>query len=127
MKSLAFGNILKSNTVSAIECLHYAMNLSTSVVINGCDSLERLQQGLQAGNLGFIDALKLFRRFVLDAGVGQHPGAVDDAANRGIQLLINCMASYGFTFPNVAVGPVENFTPVADVPEPALVKEAAEK
>jgi len=48
MKSLAFGNILKSNTVSAIECLHYAMNLSTSVVINGCDSLERLQQGLQA-------------------------------------------------------------------------------
>jgi aryl-alcohol dehydrogenase-like predicted oxidoreductase len=48
MKSLAFGNILKSNTVSAVECLHYAMNLPTSVVINGCDSLERLQQGLQA-------------------------------------------------------------------------------
>jgi aryl-alcohol dehydrogenase-like predicted oxidoreductase len=48
MKSLAFGNILRSNTVSAIECLHYAMNLPTSVVINGCDSLERLEQGLQA-------------------------------------------------------------------------------
>lgn len=48
MKSLAFGNILKSNTVTAIECLHYAMNLPTSVVINGCDSLERLEQGLQA-------------------------------------------------------------------------------
>jgi predicted aldo/keto reductase-like oxidoreductase len=48
MKSLAFGNIMKSNTVSAIECLHYAMNLPTSVVINGCDSLDRLQQGLQA-------------------------------------------------------------------------------
>ena len=48
MKSLAFGNILKSNTVTPIECLHYAMNLPTSVVINGCDSLERLQQGLQA-------------------------------------------------------------------------------
>ena len=48
MKSLAFGNILKSNTVSAIECLQYAMNLPTSVVINGCDSLDRLEQGLQA-------------------------------------------------------------------------------
>ena len=48
MKSLAFGNILKSNTVTAVECLQYAMNLPTSVVINGCDSLERLEQGLQA-------------------------------------------------------------------------------
>ena len=48
MKPLAFGNILKSKTVTPIECLHYAMNLPTSVVINGCDSVERLQQGLQA-------------------------------------------------------------------------------
>ena len=48
MKPLAFGLILKSNTVSAVECLHYAMNLPTSVVINGCDSLERLEQGLHA-------------------------------------------------------------------------------
>jgi aryl-alcohol dehydrogenase-like predicted oxidoreductase len=48
MKSLAEGLILKSNTVTAIECLHYAMNLPTSVVISGCDSLERLEQGLLA-------------------------------------------------------------------------------
>ncbi len=48
MKPLAFGLIMKSNTVSAIECLHYAMNLPTSVVINGCDSLERLNQALEA-------------------------------------------------------------------------------
>ena len=48
MKPLAFGAILKSNTATPIECLHYAMNLPTSVVINGCDSLERLQQGLEA-------------------------------------------------------------------------------
>jgi predicted aldo/keto reductase-like oxidoreductase len=48
MKPLAFGIILKSNTVTPIECLHYAMNLPTSVVINGCDSLERLNQGLEA-------------------------------------------------------------------------------
>ena len=30
-----------------IECLHYAMNLPTSVVITGCDSLPILQQALQ--------------------------------------------------------------------------------
>lgn len=48
MKPLAFGGVLKLNVVSAIECLHYAMNLPTSVVINGCDSMERLEQGLEA-------------------------------------------------------------------------------
>ena len=44
--------------------------------------------------------------------------------NRGTQLLINCMASYGFTFPTVAVGPVEHAPAVADVPEAALVNAA---
>jgi predicted aldo/keto reductase-like oxidoreductase len=48
MKSMGDGNVLKSNTVTPVECLHYAMNLRTSVVINGCESLERLEQGLQA-------------------------------------------------------------------------------
>lgn len=48
MKPFGGGFILKSGTASPVECLHYAMNLPTSVVINGCDSLERLQQGLQA-------------------------------------------------------------------------------
>jgi predicted aldo/keto reductase-like oxidoreductase len=48
MKSMGDGQVLKSNTVTPVECLHYAMNLPTSVVINGCDSLERLEQGLQA-------------------------------------------------------------------------------
>ena len=48
MKPLGNGGILKSGTVSPRECLHYAMNLPTSVVINGCDSLERLEQGLEA-------------------------------------------------------------------------------
>ena len=36
MKALANGTILESKTVSAIECLQYAMNLPTSVVITGC-------------------------------------------------------------------------------------------
>ncbi len=48
MKPLAFGLIPRSGIVTATECLHYAMNLPTSVVINGCDTLERLQQGLEA-------------------------------------------------------------------------------
>ena len=48
MKSLANGAILKSNTVSAIECLHYALNLPTSVVITGCDSMAILDQACEA-------------------------------------------------------------------------------
>ena len=48
MQPLGGGIILQSKTVSTIECLHYAMNLPTSVVINGCDSMERLNQGLEA-------------------------------------------------------------------------------
>jgi len=48
MKSLANGVILKSGTVTAIECLHYALSLPTSVVITGIDSLERLDQALEA-------------------------------------------------------------------------------
>ncbi len=48
MKTLANGLILESNTVSAVECLQYAMNLPTSVVITGCESMENLEQALTA-------------------------------------------------------------------------------
>ncbi len=48
MKPIGSGWILKSNTVTAGECLHYAMNLPTSVVITGCDSLSILNQALEA-------------------------------------------------------------------------------
>ena len=48
MKTLANGTILESKTVSAIECLQYAMNLPTSVVITGCQSIEDLEQALTA-------------------------------------------------------------------------------
>jgi predicted aldo/keto reductase-like oxidoreductase len=47
MKPIANGLILKSKTVTAIECLHYALNLPTSVVITGCDSMEILDQALE--------------------------------------------------------------------------------
>lgn len=46
MKPMGDPFILNSKTVTAIECLRYAMNLPTSVVITGCDSMEILQQAL---------------------------------------------------------------------------------
>jgi aryl-alcohol dehydrogenase-like predicted oxidoreductase len=48
MKSMGNGIILKSGTVTPVECLHYALNLPTSVVITGCDSMELLDQALDA-------------------------------------------------------------------------------
>ena len=48
MKSMANGIILKSNTVTAVECLQYALNLPTSVVITGIDSMQILNQALEA-------------------------------------------------------------------------------
>lgn len=48
MKSMANGILLRSNTVTPIECLHYALNLPTSVVITGMDSMEILKQAFEA-------------------------------------------------------------------------------
>ncbi|HMD06327.1 MAG TPA: aldo/keto reductase [Candidatus Acidoferrum sp.] len=48
MKPFGDHFILNSKTATAVECLHYAMNLPTSVVITGCDSLPILQQALDA-------------------------------------------------------------------------------
>lgn len=48
MKPMGDPFILQSKTVSAVECLHYAMNLPTSVVITGCDSVAILRQALEA-------------------------------------------------------------------------------
>src|ERR1051326_2466203 len=48
MKSMANGILLKSNTVTPMECLHYALNLPTSVVITGVDSMAILDQAFEA-------------------------------------------------------------------------------
>ncbi|PSN19709.1 aldo/keto reductase [filamentous cyanobacterium CCP5] len=48
MKSMGDGHLLKSGVVAPIECLHYALNLPTSVVITGIDSLEILDQAIAA-------------------------------------------------------------------------------
>jgi hypothetical protein len=48
MKPMAFGNLPQKGLATGIECLHYALNLPTSVVITGCDTMERLHQALEA-------------------------------------------------------------------------------
>ncbi|HXL21302.1 MAG TPA: aldo/keto reductase [Candidatus Dormibacteraeota bacterium] len=48
MKPLGDPFILDSKTATPVECLHYAMNLPTSVVITGCDSVPILRQALDA-------------------------------------------------------------------------------
>ncbi len=48
MKPMGASFILESKTVTPLECLHYAMNLPTSVVITGCDSMRILDQALNA-------------------------------------------------------------------------------
>ncbi|HVP64583.1 MAG TPA: aldo/keto reductase [candidate division Zixibacteria bacterium] len=48
MKTMGSGVILKSNTATPVECLHYAMNLPASVVITGVDSDQVLNQAFEA-------------------------------------------------------------------------------
>jgi aryl-alcohol dehydrogenase-like predicted oxidoreductase len=48
MKPLGSGAILQAKVVSPIECLHYALNLPTSVVITGIDKMQYLDQALEA-------------------------------------------------------------------------------
>jgi len=59
MKSMANGIILKSKTVTPTECLHFALNLPTSVVITGCDSMDILDQA--------VDAAQTFRPLSAEA------------------------------------------------------------
>jgi len=53
MKPMGAGFILKSGVVTPTECLHFAMNLPTSVVITGCESVANVEQA--------IDAAKTFK------------------------------------------------------------------
>jgi uncharacterized protein len=48
MKPMGSQEILKSQAVTPIECLHYTMSLPVSVCITGCDSLPILDQAVQA-------------------------------------------------------------------------------
>jgi predicted aldo/keto reductase-like oxidoreductase len=92
MKSMGGGIILKSKTVKPIECLHYALNLPTSVVITGIDSMKILDQAFEAArtfkpmqqqevasllartkNAGSKGEFELFKTATSFDGTTQHP------------------------------------------------------
>lgn len=76
MKPMGDSIILRSKTASATECLHYAMNLPTSVVITGCDSLPILQQALDAARsfhpMDKEEVAQLLGRTASAAGKGEY-------------------------------------------------------
>jgi aryl-alcohol dehydrogenase-like predicted oxidoreductase len=107
MKSMASGILLKSNTVTPIECLHYALNLPTSVVITGIESMEILDQAFGAVHTFHplsqeeIDALlaktsaaaltgrfEPFKTTSLFDGTAQHPEWLGDEPPEVQQLLL---------------------------------------
>jgi len=48
MKPMAAGSIPRNNFATGVECLHYALNLPTSVVITGCNDQHMLDQAFEA-------------------------------------------------------------------------------
>ena len=44
MKSLSNGAILKTNTISAVEALHYAMSVPVTMTVVGCESMANLEE-----------------------------------------------------------------------------------
>jgi predicted aldo/keto reductase-like oxidoreductase len=76
MKPMGDSIILHSKTASAVECLHYAMNLPTSVVITGCDSMQILQQALEAAHsfkpMGEAEVNQLLAKTASAAGKGEY-------------------------------------------------------
>lgn len=106
MKSMANGILLRSNTVTPIECLHYALNLPTSVVITGIDSLEILDQAFEAiktfqpmtqeqvqvllaktSQAGAKGAFEPFKTSSIFDGTAQHPAWLGEEPQRLQQLM----------------------------------------
>lgn len=75
MKAIGCGWIMNSGAVSAVECLHYVMNLPVSVVVTGCETQERLTQALQAARtfrpLSEEDVRSLLARTAIAAKDGE--------------------------------------------------------
>ena len=76
MKPIGSGILLKSRTVSAKECLQYAMSLPVSVTITGCDSLAILEQALQLARdfkpLGEAEIAAVLAKSAPAAGEGSY-------------------------------------------------------
>ena len=88
MKSMGNGHILKSGTVTPVECLHYALNLPTSVVITGIDTMEILHQA--------FDAVRTFRPMGSDQ-VSKLLAKTKTAASRGEFELFKTASIYDAT------------------------------
>ena len=75
MKPMGDKLILNSKTATPVECLHYSMNLPTSVVITGCDSMEILQQALDAARnfkpMGATEVSSLLAKTATAAAKGE--------------------------------------------------------
>src|SRR5439155_24320703 len=75
MKPMGDPFVLVSGTVTAVDCLHYAMSLPTSVVITGCDSLPVLEQALEAARsfkpLDSSEVASLLAKTAKAAEIGQ--------------------------------------------------------
>jgi len=84
MKPLASGAIPKLKTVSAIECLHYALGLPTSVVITGMESMERLNQALEA-----VRTFKPMNRDAVAALLGRTKDAAMTGKHEGFKTTTN--------------------------------------
>ena len=80
MKSMGDGVILKSKTVSPIECLHYALSLPTSVVITGIDKPEILDQAFEA-----VKTFQPMNREQIAQLAGQDEGSGDGGKVRIVQ------------------------------------------
>jgi uncharacterized protein len=75
MKPMGDKLILNSKTATPVECLHYAMNLPTSVVITGCDSMKILQQAIDAAlsfkPMSSVEVSSLLAKTAPAAGKGE--------------------------------------------------------
>ncbi len=91
MKPMGDSIILKSKTATPVECLHYAMNLPTSVVITGCDSMQILQQAL--------DAARSFKPMSKDE-VAQLLAKTSSAAGKGEFELYKTTHNFDGTYQN---------------------------
>ena len=75
MKPIGGGYFTKTKTVAPIDCLHYTMNLPTSVVVTGCDRMEILEQAVRAARtfkpMSREEVASLLRRTAQAARAGE--------------------------------------------------------
>jgi len=95
MKPIGHGVFLDSHTITASECLRYALGLPASVVVTGCDSMGILDQALDVGirysPMTEIECQQLLERTATVASKGEYElyktNDIYDATSRNPQWL----------------------------------------